>query len=130
MSFDWSDYLALARVLREDADPAESVASEEARLRSALSRAYYAAYGTAHHVAVTRDRYTHQRFDTAHQSLINHFKHSSDRKRKAIGANLERLLHDRVRADYHRTFKGKLDYQTNMMIQLAATVLHELETLS
>jgi len=41
MSFDWADYLTLAQEL---ADQAASSQSTEAKLRSAISRAYYAAF--------------------------------------------------------------------------------------
>ena len=41
MNFDWSEYLNLAQEL---AGRPTSLSNEEARLRSAISRAYYAAF--------------------------------------------------------------------------------------
>lgn len=124
MSFDWPDYLVLARALRGD----EQVnPGEEALLRSAISRAYYAVYGTAHVVARMCDGYTPRRTETAHQGLINHFKQSPDRKRKAVGTNLERLLKKRISADYERSFKGKLRFEVDITLDLAASVLEDLE---
>jgi uncharacterized protein (UPF0332 family) len=125
MSFDWSDYLALARALRGDADVTPS---EEARLRSALSRAYYAVYGSARAVAISSG-YTRQRFDTSHQALIRYFQESPDRARKAIGVNLERMQKNRERADYERDFRGNLAHEVSLMITLGASVLDMLQKL-
>ena len=41
MSFNWSEYLALAQQL---AGKAQISATQESRLRSAISRAYYSAF--------------------------------------------------------------------------------------
>ncbi len=125
MSFDWSEYLTLAQALGGE----DVATSEEARLRSAISRAYYAVYGMAQIVARSRDGYTPRRTDTAHQGLINHFKQSPDRKRKAVGANLERLLKNRVSADYERRFAGELLFTVKITLNLAASVLQDLERL-
>ena len=126
MSFDWPDYLTLAQALsgNERATP-----TEEARLRAALSRAYYAVYGPAKLVAKARDEYVPQRFETWHQSLIRHFKASSDRTRKSIGANLERMQKNRERADYERNFNGDLAFEASLMLKMGAAVLEMLDSL-
>jgi len=126
MSFDWPDYLALAQVLGGDNSAAPT---EEARLRSALSRAYYAVYGTARAVAKAHDGYVPQRFETSHQGLINHFKASPDRVRKSIGANLERMQKNRVRADYEPRFHGDLNFEVGLMLRMGADVLVTLNSL-
>jgi uncharacterized protein (UPF0332 family) len=125
MSFDWPDYLALARSLSGDADVTPS---EEARLRSALSRAYYGVYGSARAVAKLHG-YTPQRFETSHQTLIRYFKESPDRARKSIGLNLERMQKNRERADYERRFEGNLTYEVSLMLKLGASVLEALKSL-
>lgn len=125
MSFDWSEYLTLAQALGGD----DVATSEEARLRSAISRAYYAVYGTAQVIARSRDGYTPQATETSHQGLINHFKRSPDRVRKAIGMNLERLRKSRVTADYERHVQGKLFFEVKATLSLAASVLQDLERL-
>lgn len=51
MSFEWADYLTLAEALsRNPGVPGP----EEAALRTAISRAYYAAYRRALNIAVAR----------------------------------------------------------------------------
>lgn len=52
MSFDWVDFLALADALVRDPN---SPGPEEASLRSASSRAYYAAFCSARDFACARD---------------------------------------------------------------------------
>lgn len=125
MSFDWPDYLTLARALGGDVDVTPS---EEARLRAALSRAYYAVYGSARAVA-SASGYTRQRFDTSHQALIRHFKESPDRVRRSIGFNLERMQKNRERADYELRFNGNLAHEVGLMISLGALVLETLQKL-
>ena len=51
MSFDWADYLKLAEALTRDPS---SPGPEEASLRTAISRAYYAAYRSASNLAASR----------------------------------------------------------------------------
>lgn len=125
MSFDWSEYLTLARALSGEDDV---VTSKKARQRAAISRAYYAVYGTARAVARSQG-YMPQRAETAHQGLIDHFKGSPDRARKAVGANLERLLWNRVSVDYESRFQGKLVFEVMVTLSLAASVLTELDNL-
>ena len=50
MSFEWADYLKLAAALAEEPD---SLGPEEAALRSAASRAYYAAFCASRNFAAT-----------------------------------------------------------------------------
>lgn len=125
MSFDWPDYLTLARALGGAADAAPS---EEARLRSALSRAYYAAYGSARAVA-RASGYTPQRFETSHQGLIRYYQGRPERLWKSIGMNLERMQKNRERADYELDFRGNLASEVSLMIALGATVLEKLHQL-
>lgn len=126
MSFDWPDYLTLAQALSGDE---EAAPTEEARLRSALSRAYYAVYGTARAVARVQDGYVPQRSETSHQGLIRHFRESPDRVRKSIAANLERMQKNRERADYERRWNGDLKGDVALMLKLGAAVLETLKRL-
>src|SRR6266849_3641250 len=52
MAFDWREFLDLARWLRAQV-AAKAGISSEAAFRSAIGRAYFAAYGYAHHYART-----------------------------------------------------------------------------
>lgn len=73
MSFDWSEYLNVAKEL---AGIATNPANQEAKLRAAISRAYYAAFIKArnhlrdnegHSIPRTADahRYVWEQFDTS-----------------------------------------------------------------
>jgi hypothetical protein len=52
MAFDWREFLNLARWLQEQVE-AKAAISSEAAFRSAISRAYFAAFGHALHYART-----------------------------------------------------------------------------
>jgi uncharacterized protein (UPF0332 family) len=92
MAFDWALYLGIARSLA-------SQAGDEAALRSAVSRAYYAAFG----VAAARMRTEGQGVPTtgeAHQVLWKYFESANDRFRRKIGQDGRRLRYRRTTADY------------------------------
>ncbi len=97
MSFDWTEYLALAQDLAGQRVTPPTV---EAKLRSAISRAYYAAFCKARNHL--RDREGHLIPDTgkAHGIVSDLFQRSPHRPRKKIGANLNRLRENRRKADY------------------------------
>jgi hypothetical protein len=52
MAFDWREFLDLARWLQSQVEAKVGIASEAA-FRSAIGRAYFAAFGHAHHYART-----------------------------------------------------------------------------
>lgn len=95
--FEWLNFLDLAQMLSQSQD-------DEAALRSAISRAYYAAY---HHwlgYAQTRrtNAFKHKKDDPAsHQSLISWFKQRPDEKDVIIGDALDEIKRTRVLADYN-----------------------------
>lgn len=74
MRFNWSDYFKLAQELVR-----QSLRSriKEAKLRSAISRAYYAAYIKARNHLRDKDGVTIPRRDV-HQYVINFFSNSSN----------------------------------------------------
>lgn len=122
MSFDWAEYLNLAQEL---AGQAVSLAGQEARLRAAISRAYYAAFcKSRNHL---RDKEGHQipSGGRAHQYVRDEFKRSGDRLRKQIGYDLERLRSDRNRADYDDSVTN-LDVLTVVDLALAGRVISTL----
>ena len=100
MSFDWAEYLALAQELagRETTPP-----TQEARLRSAVSRAYYAAFCKARNHLRDEEASAIPATGEAHRVVWEQFKGSSDRVRKEIGTNGDRLREDRRKADYEDT---------------------------
>jgi len=98
MPFDWREYLEVARYLQGQGTPA---ISPEAALRVAIGRAYYAAYGYAHHYArdylgfVPRGRLEDRTQD--HGRLRAHLR---QRRRAFVASKLERLRDWRNICDY------------------------------
>ncbi len=97
MSFPWADYLAVARHLKEHSTA--SVYSEGC-LRSAISRAYYAALNTAR--KLLRDQWGIEVPEdaTIHTFIPQWFMGENEVDRQEIGMLLERLRDRRRKADY------------------------------
>ena len=116
-AFDWkTDYLALA------GDP-----TDEAALRSAISRAFYAAYHTA---AV---------FVRAKGLLVTGHTHTTvwralatapDPTRAAVGTRGMQLKLSREYADYHNPFPGHLPREARDALVEAQAVIDALDRLS
>jgi len=125
MSFDWARYLILAQELVE-----QSVGSPnwEAKLRCAISRAYYAAYCQArnHLRDKERDRAIPESGE-AHRYVRDRFK-KGDRFRRQIGEHLNRLYIHRAKADYKDTFP-KLRETAETDLELAGRGLANLRRL-
>ena len=100
MSFDWSEYLHLARQL------AENPTSREASLRSAISRAYYAAFCTARNHLRDKESRAIPGGAQVHRYVREQFQNSADSARKAIGVNLDRLRSFRNKTDYDDAVTG------------------------
>lgn len=101
MSFDWSEYLNLANEL--GGKPGDPV-SHEARSRSAVSRAYYAAHCIGrNYLRDVKGDVNIPKNGQAHRYVIDQFIFEKENSRKRIGFNLERLLVDRNKADYRDT---------------------------
>lgn len=78
---------------------------DEAKLRSSISRAYYAAFCTACNFISHVDHKPLPDDEPIHQYVANYFSgavHGSKRnnKRAKIGSELKRMKADRVKADY------------------------------
>ena len=91
-AFDWSKYLELAAELAKDD-------TDEAKLRTAISRAYYAAFHAAREDAMRRLQQKAPRFQT-HRWTINFYAKSNRRIDRKIGRKLKRLKKSREMADY------------------------------
>jgi uncharacterized protein (UPF0332 family) len=98
MNFDGCAFLSSARQLATIPPNGTPLDLEAANLRSAISRAYYAAFWRARAQYLLDGEYI-SRMD-AHQTLINAFRNSRYRNRMAIGAHLIRLRAERNDADY------------------------------
>ena len=126
MSFDWADYLKLAEALTRD--PA-SPGPEEASLRTAISRAYYAAYRSASTLAAGRGEIIPTGLASDHGLVINHFRNATDPVRQKIGASLSRLRGNRNKADYDDVFRGQPADTARSSIALARNILSGLGSL-
>jgi len=125
MSFDWSEYLNLAQEL---AGQATGPSSQEAKWRSAISRAYYAAFCEARNHLRDKERHSIPRGVEIHRYVRNQFKKSPDRVRKEVGENLNRLRIDRNKADYDDTVAG-LSADTKKALKLAERIISKLGSL-
>jgi uncharacterized protein (UPF0332 family) len=120
MSFDWTDYLQFAEALAlKPALPGP----EEAALRSAVSRAYYAAYCRTRDLATDRRELTPTRRSSDHTLIIDHFRLDSNPTHRQIGTYLDRLRNNRNRADYDGTLRGDLSALAISSVQLARDIL-------
>ena len=96
MSFDWNEYFLLAKELSGDSN---SLSNEEAKKRSAISRAYYSTIiqARAKICSLTGERY-HRR--NTHAWTIGQYRSHPTPLAKSIAARLGRLKKRRERADY------------------------------
>jgi uncharacterized protein (UPF0332 family) len=122
MSFDWSEYLDLAQEL---AGQATGPSSQEAKLRSAISRAYYAAFCSARNHLRDKERHTIPSGGEAHQYVQNQFKKGGDKVRKKVGENLNRLHIHRKKADYEDRVT-KLPATTEYALKVAQRIVSNL----
>ena len=95
--FDWADYLALAKDLA-------STGADESRLRSAVSRAYYAGYHEALRVMSGMDSGAYgslaNRTSGTHDRVWTWLGGRKERRLYSASQNGRRLMDKRVQADY------------------------------
>ena len=119
MPFSWGEYLRLAEELGQRTD-------DQASLRSAISRAYYAVFCTA------RDFLEREGIPlpsvSLHVAVWQDFQNDPRRQWVNIGRLGERLRYARTRADYEGNFP-RLPVVTALSIATARVVLHQLQTL-
>jgi uncharacterized protein (UPF0332 family) len=120
MSFDWAELLAVAEVL----SLADLGVSREACLRSAVGRAYYAAFGSARHRA--RDRRLQTRQSAAeHGEVSVLFAQQYGEAGMEIAKLLSRLRTNRNIADYedHCEDQEKLTAESLVYARRVLTLL-------
>ena len=127
MSFDWSQYFRLAFELDVQARSSDDPGAQEARWRSAISRAYYAAWCKA------RNRLRDEQTADAtclqnHGCVIQKYQEHADTKRRQIGITLGSMMDNSRRADYQDTVPRLAD-MSNAQLLLAQDVLPELDKL-
>jgi hypothetical protein len=99
MAFEWRDFLEIARFL--EAQAVGRSIPPEAAYRTALGRAYYAAYGHAHQYASAwlgfRGKTKAEEKSQEHGALRAHLK---SRRRNLVAEKLDSLRTSRNRCDY------------------------------
>ena len=128
--FDWQEFLELARQLGEPGGNA-------ARLRTSISRAYYAAFHTAQ--AYLTEFYNYQpprRTAGSHKDMWEQFKKpgrsSSERAVANSGGNLLLRRHSadyHARFDYNRRFRQALPAATHFGLNCAQSIIKSIEFL-
>ena len=125
MSFDWSEYLNVAKEL---AGVTTTPANQEAKLRAAISRAYYAAFINARNHLRDQEGYLIPTTGNAHRYVSQQFELSSDVVRQSIADKLSRLKAYRKQADYVDKFPG-LAGITLMALKLSEEIISTLNSL-
>ena len=108
MSFQWIDYLTLAKELLELAKKIEQINEQqsdlntyEAMLRSCISRAYYASYHVAAQYLQDEKEYDLKGSNEgSHWKVIDLLQKDKDSKIRYVGKSLLDLRNARTRADY------------------------------
>ena len=128
MKFDWSEYFNLAQEL--------AGTSEEAKLRSAVSRAYYSVFCLARNY--WRDIQQDPRLSrnktydiNDHQYVAKEFIHNRSKSQRMtdIGRDLTRLIKMRNKADYEDTFYN-LEREARTALMLAQNIISGLNELT
>ncbi len=118
MAFDWSEYLALARTLQNQ--------QNEATQRSAISRAYYAAFCLAQRKIGRQENDPAEDQDAgSHEIVWKFFRSSHSVAARKLGEDGFRLKRLRTRADYSDNFTGLAAHATDS-IRLAEAIIRRL----
>ena len=121
MSFHWDHYLDLATELA--GKPQKTPSTEEARLRSAVSRAYYAAFCRARN-ELRDQRGVVDAEKRTHKQIWKRFETGNEKDRQ-IATDGDRLRRDRNAADYDDVIEN-LSSVANSALELSAGILDRL----
>ncbi|MEG4818348.1 HEPN domain-containing protein [Microcoleus sp. K5-D4] len=133
MKFDWSEYLKLAQELA--ATNGDSSANRDAKLRSAISRAYYSTFCLARNYLrdIEQDPrlFRKNRDINEHKYVAEEFiEHPTKMKNMVkIGENLSRLRELRNKADYEDTMFN-LQGEARNALMLAENIISALSKLT
>ena len=114
MTFDWSGYFDLAGELGT-VNTSDSATIVEAKLRSSISRAYYAAFCLARNYL--RDNCGDRELSKSKESDVNVHSYvikklldSQNKKMKKIGGDLKKLREKRNMVDYDDVFSTSINH--------------------
>lgn len=133
MRFDWSEYLNLAQELA--ATNSESSDNSEAKLRSAISRAYYSTFCLARNYLrdIEKDPrlLRNNRDINEHQYVAQEFIYHRTKMKNMvkIGEKLSTLRGLRNKADYEDTFYN-LQREARTALMLAQNIISALNELT
>jgi len=116
VSFDWREYLELARYL---AGMGGTLYSPEAAYRSAVSRAYYAAFCWVRNYAAIKLGFKPQKSPDDHRRLREHLKSQGY---VGLASNLNKLREWRNNCDYDDEVPG-LDSRVCASIEVANKII-------
>jgi hypothetical protein len=130
MSFPWTRYLDLAKEL---AGKPVTVEGREAKLRSAISRAYYAAFHHARDYLIATNGPLPPYTSNEHDYVKRWYIERNDRVQRQIGSDLDRLRLDRNIADYADVWRGgigELSKTVDLSLMVAARIVGKIEQLT
>ncbi|MBF0411011.1 MAG: hypothetical protein HQM10_26945 [Candidatus Riflebacteria bacterium] len=127
MTFNWQDYLDISKYLTMDD---KLIPSEEAKFRTAVSRAYYASFNSCREFAEKHLNFTTSKGENSHEKLIDFLLTTKSNKLiNEIGYKLKLIKKDRIVSDYSGVFKN-YSSQTITNIFLADEIQEILEKVS
>lgn len=111
MSFDWLEFYYQAQDIsdkRHRIPSKEMSLADEADMRTAISRAYYATFHKAREfLQNARDTTPETLAGGVHERLISRFTNNSLPERRTMGAKLDRMKKLRHTVDYNYIIKNK-----------------------
>ena len=110
MKFIWLHFLLVAKIFVRQA---ATSGYQDALLRSAISRAYYAAFISARNFLRDKESVIFSSSADTHQQVANLFRNSSIKNRRQIGIMLYNLRILRNKADYSDDFLGLISAANN-----------------
>lgn len=122
MPFDWRDFLGLARFLQQ-ATETHPPTSAEARLRTAVSRAYFAAYAISARAAEKRYGFSPTGKAEDHRLLRECLKRH---KRTDLARGLDQLRQLRNCCDYNNRVEG-LEQMAEEALAYAQDIIERVE---
>ncbi|EMS79196.1 hypothetical protein [Desulfotignum phosphitoxidans] len=132
MAFNWEHFLTVADYLRNNCGNITQI-DREAAFRTAISRAYYAAYNTARDYAENNLGGIRSSGSGSHDNLISTFIHFKDDNQSygTIALNLGRVKVHRVDADYKQRFKNnqKPSYVAHLAVNFSDIIIKEIKHL-
>jgi len=125
MSFDWKEYYELSIILATD----KTIGGDsEAKLRSAISRYYFAAHNLAKDRLIRLDFVkTINPTGEAHRQIIDEFAKHPIEELREISTILNRLRIERGKADYRENYRG-LKHSTEFVLLQTKTLVDLLDS--